>query len=167
MKKKYIYLICISTLVVVIDQLLKILIHTNYRLGESTAVIENFFNITYVRNSGAAFGFLHDSPPMFREIFFLSIPPIAMIFILSLFKTVKEDQRWQIWALSSIFGGAIGNYIDRLQYRYVIDFLDFHIQNKYSWPAFNVADMAIVGGVGVLMVLYFQESKMNKKANAN
>lgn len=164
MKKKYIYLICISSFVVILDQLLKIYVHTHFILGESYNVIENFFDITYVRNQGAAFGFLHDSHPVFREIFFLSIPPLAMIFILSLLRTVKEEYTLQIVALSSIFGGAIGNYIDRIKYRYVIDFLDFHIYGKYSWPAFNIADMAIVGGVGVLMFIYWKESRDAKKS---
>jgi signal peptidase II len=61
--------------------------------------------------------------------------------------------------LSLVFGGAIGNYIDRLRFRYVIDFLDFHIQKKYVWPAFNIADMAIVVGVGMLLYLELVRGK--------
>ena len=137
--------------------------HTQFQFGESLPVIENFFNLTYVRNFGAAFGFLADSHPDFREIFFLAMPPVALIIILSILRTTNDDDTLQIIALSGIFSGAIGNYIDRLRFRYVIDFLDFHLYNKYSWPAFNVADMAIVGGVGLLMFLMMKEKNQEKK----
>ncbi len=164
MKKKYIWLLLISGLTIAIDQIIKIYVHTHYHLGESITVVPNFFNLTYVRNFGAAFGFLAESHPTFREIFFLSMPPIALIIILLIFRGVKDSDTKQIIALSSIFGGAIGNYIDRLRFRYVIDFLDFHFFNKWSWPAFNIADMAIVGGVGLLLTLMFIEEKQKKAA---
>jgi signal peptidase II len=159
MKFKYVFLIAWSTFAVALDQLTKLFIHTRFQLGESITVIENFFNITYVRNPGAAFGFLAESHPDFREAFFLTIPPVAMLIILIILKGVSDKDRWQIFALSSIFGGAIGNYIDRLRFRFVIDFLDFHLYHKYNWPAFNVADCAIVVGVMILMVLMWLEKK--------
>lgn len=163
MKKKYLWLVAIAGFLVAFDQVVKLYIHTHYHLGESTAVIPNFFNLTYVRNFGAAFGFLAESHPSFRELFFLSMPPIALIIILGILRGVKDTDTKQIIALSSIFGGAIGNYIDRLRFRYVIDFLDFHIYGKWSWPAFNIADMAIVGGVGLLLVLMFMENKKKEQ----
>jgi signal peptidase II len=70
---------------------------------------------------------------------------------------VKENDLKQIIALSFIFSGALGNYIDRVQFRYVIDFLDFHY-GTHSWPAFNVSDMAIVGGVISLVFFMIRES---------
>ena len=159
MKKKYLYLMVIAGLFVAIDQLTKLYVHTQFRLGESVSVIPGFFNLTYVRNPGAAFGFLAASHPAFREIFFLSMPPVALIIILMILRGVKDDDTKQIIALSSIFGGAIGNYIDRLRFRYVIDFLDFHVQNNWSYPAFNIADSAIVCGVGMLLLFMFLEGK--------
>ena len=162
MKKKYVILAAFSGFLVALDQVLKLFIHTHYQLGESTPVINGFFNITYVRNYGAAFGFLADSHPAFREIFFLAMPPVALIIILLILRGVKDDDKWQIFALSSVFGGAVGNYIDRIRFRYVIDFLDFHFQEKYTWPAFNIADMAIVGGVMLLLTLMFFEEKAKK-----
>lgn len=161
MKKKYLYLMVVAGLLVALDQLTKLAVHTQFRLGESLTVIPNFFNLTYVRNFGAAFGFLADSHPSFREMFFLSMPPLAMILILLILRTVKDEDTRQILALSSIFGGAIGNYIDRLRFRYVIDFLDFHVGNRYSWPAFNVADSAIVCGVLFLLYQIFMESRQS------
>ena len=165
MKKKYLWLVAISGFLIAADQLVKLYIHTHFHLGESTIVIPNFFNLTYVRNFGAAFGFLAESHPSFRELFFLSMPPIALIIILAILRGVKDSDTKQIIALSSIFGGAIGNYIDRLRFRYVIDFLDFHLYNRWSWPAFNIADMAIVGGVGLLLTLMFLENKKKDKTS--
>lgn len=155
----------ITGLMVSADQLSKLYVHTQFRLGESISVISGFFNLTYVRNFGAAFGFLADSHPSFREIFFLAMPPIALLIILLILRGVDNKDTKQIIALSSIFGGAIGNYIDRLRFRYVIDFLDFHIGGKWSWPAFNIADAAIVGGVILLLILMFFERPETHKLN--
>ena len=162
-QKKFIFLLCISFFVIAVDQLTKTYVHTQMQLHESKVIIENLFNFTYVRNFGAAFGFLAQMPELFRDIFFLSMPPMACALIVYIMSTLKENQTAQVIALSSIFGGALGNYIDRLHYRYVIDFLDFHFKNNYTWPAFNVADMAIVGGVCLLVYMILTE----KNASTN
>lgn len=164
LSKKYLYLLLISGLIISLDQITKIYIHTQFQLSESIEVIPNFFNLTYVRNYGAAFGFLAQSHPEFREIFFLLMPPAALIFILMILRGVPDTDTKQVVALSLIFGGAIGNYIDRLRFRYVIDFLDFHISGKYSWPAFNIADSCIVVGVGILLLIMFLERKRSTAA---
>ncbi len=166
MKKKYVLLLAISGFLIAIDQLTKMYIHTHYQLGESTVVLPGFFNITYVRNFGAAFGFLAQSHATFREIFFLSMPPVALLVILLILRSVRDNDWWQIVALSSVFGGAIGNYIDRVRFRYVIDFLDFHYNDKYTWPAFNIADSAIVCGVGLLLFLMLTEKQEENKATS-
>lgn len=162
MKKKYLWLLTITGILIALDQITKLYIHTSFQLGESSVVIPHFFNLTYVRNPGAAFGFLAESHPAFREIFFLIMPPIALLVILLILRGVPDSDTKQIAALSMVFGGAIGNYIDRLRFRYVIDFLDFHLNNKYSWPAFNIADSAIVVGVCALMLFMFLEGKEGK-----
>lgn len=162
-QKKFIFLMCMSFFIIALDQMTKTYVHTQMQLHESKVIIENFFNFTYVRNFGAAFGFLAQMPELFRDIFFLSMPPMACALIIYILTTLKENQTAQVIALSSIFGGALGNYIDRLHYRYVVDFLDFHIKGKYTWPAFNIADMAIVGGVCLLVYMILTE----KNASAN
>lgn len=159
MKLKYLILAAIAGAIVTIDQATKMYVHTHFQLHESVEVIGGFFNLTYVRNYGAAFGFLADSHPSFREIFFLSMPPIALLIILAIFRSVAESDRWSIVSLSMVFGGAVGNYIDRIRFRYVIDFFDFHIQKSYTWPAFNIADSAIVVGVAVLLYLELMRPK--------
>lgn len=160
MNLKYLLLGSISAAVIALDQASKIYVHTHFQLHESIDVINGLFNLTYVRNTGAAFGFLANSPEVFRELFFLSMPPIAMVIILWILKGVQEKDRLNIMALSLVFGGAIGNYIDRVRFRYVIDFLDFHINKKWSWPAFNIADSAIVLGVMILLYLELTRAKV-------
>jgi len=155
--KKYIILLAIVAFVVSLDQATKTFIHTEFNLHEVSPVINGFFNITYIRNEGAAFGFLNTAS--FRHVFFLIVPIIAMLTILFMLHGVRNDDRIQILALSAIFGGALGNYIDRLKLGFVVDFLDFHWKDFYHFPSFNVADMAIVGGVGLLIIVIILETK--------
>lgn len=163
---KWLVLATLTGFLVAFDQLVKIYVHANFGLGESVPVIPDIFSITYVRNIGAAFGIFRDMSPVFRQIFFLSMPPVAMIIIIFMLKSVPNDDRWQVFALSLIFGGAIGNYIDRLRYGYVIDFLDFHWKEVWSYPAFNIADSAIVCGVGLLLIMMTIRDRAAKKAAA-
>jgi len=165
MKSKLIYLISISSLVIAFDQITKLLVHTRFQLHESIAVIPNYFNITYVRNFGAAFGILAQTPPAFREVFFLAMPPFACLLVLYIIWGLKETQTLQTIALSFVFGGAIGNYLDRVKYKYVVDFIDFHYHNKQTWPAFNIADVAIVGGVFALIYFIFIERKAEENSH--
>lgn len=164
MNKKYLIATVLSGVIVAMDQITKVMVLSSFRLGESYMVIENFFNLTFVKNYGAAFGFLAQSNPEFREVFFLAMPPVAMIVIGFLLKSVHESDKTQLLSLSAILGGAIGNYIDRLRFRYVVDFLDFHWYNQYSWPAFNIADSAIVMGVVVLMIQMFLQKPKTETA---
>ena len=153
LERKFLILAAVASFVVAFDQLTKLYIHSSWGLGESVPVIRDIFHITYVRNTGAAFGIFREVGNLFRTLFFLSMPPIAMIIIVMMLRGVENEDRWQVFSLSLIFGGAIGNYIDRLRFGYVIDFLDFHYKDSWSYPAFNIADSAIVGGVCLLLFL--------------
>lgn len=170
MSKKYLTFFWVILFLIVLDQAVKTYVHTQFSLGESVVVIKGFFNFTYVRNTGAAFGMLSDAPETFRKLFFLSIPVIAVFVIFMMLKTTPSDDRIQIYALSSIAGGALGNYVDRLKYGYVVDFLDFHFKHHYTYPAFNIADMAIVSGVfflGLLIIRDMRREKLAKSAESN
>lgn len=167
MNKKYLFLIIITCFVVALDQLTKMYITMNFRLHESFPVIQDIFHITYVRNTGAAFGIFRDANLMFRTIFFLSLPPIAMIVIFFLLKASPDKDILQNTALSMVFAGALGNYIDRLRFQYVIDFLDFHYKQAWSYPAFNVADISIVSGVMCLFYFMVQDELKNKKSKSS
>ena len=111
-----------------------------YRGGSTTVAM------TYVRNPGAAWGFLANTSASFRRPFFVVVSMLAMSFILYLFARLRGGQRFLAVALGLIHAGALGNFADRLQYGYVIDFIDLRF-GSLRWPTFNVADVAIVFGV--------------------
>lgn len=164
--KKYLILIALAGFIIALDQAAKIYVHANFQWSESIEVIPGYFNLTYVRNTGAAFGILSQSHETFRKIFFLTMPLIASLIIIFIIRGLGEKDTLQVFALSSIFGGAIGNYIDRVMHGFVVDYLDFHFQRIYVWPAFNVADIAIVIGVGILMLLMLLEWKNERNGKA-
>ncbi len=153
MKSKYIILLSLAGLIIAVDQITKLYIDHHFYLHESVSIIPNFFNLTYIRNTGAAFGLLAKAPESFRIPFFIMIPLIALTVIVLIFKKAKDTELLMVTALSLIMGGAIGNFIDRLRFNYVIDFLDLHWWERYHWPAFNVADSSIVVGV-IILILY-------------
>ena len=175
MKIKYLILAAFAGAIITADQATKMWIHTHLQEGDMVTVITNVFNLTHVHNVGAAFGFLAESHPEFRHIFFLAMPPMALLIILAILRGVRETDRWTIAALSCVFGGAIGNYIDRLRYGYVIDFLDFtivynatsHPPGRFVYPSFNVADIAIVCGVAALLFLEFTRGRMSTTTASN
>lgn len=127
-------------LVIGIDQLSKYVIWINLRPNESLPVIKSVFHITYVNNPGAAFGLLADKTP-----FFIAVTMVVVIIIFLSYRYLPPDWILMRLALALMLGGAIGNFIDRVRFGYVIDFLDFRI-----WPVFNLADMALVAGVIIL-----------------
>jgi signal peptidase II len=139
----------VAGLVILFDQLTKLYIDRTFALYESVTVVPNFFQITYLRNKGAAFGILADSP--LRVPFFIGASLVAIAVIFLYLRQVSRDQVVQQIALSLILGGALGNLVDRVRLGEVIDFLYFHWYQHY-WPAFNVADSAICVGVGLLLI---------------
>ncbi len=150
--KKYILLIIIASLVIVFDQWTKALIIESFRLGETLPVWRGFFNLTYVQNSGAAFGILANAPAAFRIPFFLIVPVIALGIIIFVFRKISDKRIDLVFALSMVLGGAVGNLIDRVMLGKVVDFIDFHWKYRYHFPAFNIADAAICVGVGILIL---------------
>lgn len=156
----------VFTVLLVLDQITKQLIVNRFQLGESVSVFPDFFNITYIRNTGAAFGILADTPDAFRIPFFFAIPLIALGIIVYTFKKLPPDDWRTSSALTMILSGAIGNLIDRVRFGYVVDFLDFHWKYESHYPAFNVADSAICVGVGLMLIDIFA-TKPNKDKNAS
>lgn len=138
----------IAAIILLIDQITKVTVTRLFTYGESLPVT-SFFNLVLAHNKGAAFSFLA-SESGWQRYFFTGIAIAAVIFIIYLLKR-HAGQKMFCWALALILGGAIGNLIDRVLYGYVIDFLDFYV-GKWHWPAFNVADMAIVGGAGLFIL---------------
>jgi signal peptidase II len=148
--KQRIRLILASGIVVLVDQTTKKIIMASLALHESIVVIDNFFNITHVLNPGGAFGFFATQSDMVRKLVFLVLSSGVALFILWFYSRVARTHVFLSWGLALIFGGAVGNLIDRFWYGHVVDFLDFYIGTAH-WPAFNVADSAISIGMAVLI----------------
>jgi signal peptidase II len=164
--KKALYFFISIFIIIILDQWTKLLVLAQFEYGESVAVIQEFFSLTYVRNTGAAFGFLATANPAFRVPFFLAIPIIAMVVLGFLYRDLPKDSRWRSLALGLVTGGAVGNLIDRVRLGYVVDFLDFHYKNVYYFPAFNIADSAICVGV-VILLLSTMEKTSTKEDSGN
>jgi signal peptidase II len=158
LKDKYVRLAIVLLTVVILDQWTKLLIVRHFALGESVSLIPSFFNLTYVRNTGAAFSLLHNAPDAFRVPFFILMPLVILSVVMYFFVKLPPSKFLAGLALSLIIGGAIGNLIDRVRLGYVVDFLHAHWKYVYTWPMFNVADSCIVVGVGIL----FLESLLSK-----
>jgi signal peptidase II len=146
--------ISIILFIIITDQLTKWWIVDNFTLYETQDVISGFFNLTYITNTGAAFGFLSGDYAAWRQIFFVTVSVVALSFMVYIYKQLKEQGRIFVIAICMIAGGAVGNLIDRLRFGSVIDFLDFHLKGHH-WPAFNVADSAITVGVGLFLIGHF------------
>ena len=120
-------------------------------------VVENFWHFKYARNPGAAWGFLADTGESFRKPFFTIISILALLFMIYVIIRIEPEQKILAFTIGLITGGALGNFIDRTRYGYVVDFIDWHYYGKH-WPTFNVADAAIC--VGVVIMFYFITFKM-------
>lgn len=147
----------IAAIIIVIDQISKWLIVKNMELGENITVIENFLYITSHRNRGAAWGILQGQMWFFYII--TAVVIIGMIYYIQ--KYTKENKVMGI-ALGLMLGGAIGNFIDRLFRKEVVDFINTYIFS-YDFPIFNVADSALCVGVALLFIQMLLEGKQEKE----
>jgi signal peptidase II len=150
----------ISLLFVVIDQVVKILVINKMALQQSITIINNFFNITYVRNTGAAWSILSGN-----VLLLIMISVLALVTIYYYLIKDKDLNKIDIVSYSMLIGGIIGNLIDRIVHGYVIDYLDFTIFN-YNFPIFNIADTLIVISIIIigisLIVGEYREQNRNK-----
>lgn len=135
--------------IVVADRVTKWIVMDVMQRGESFSVIPGLFSLTYVRNPGAAFGMLADSP--FRVPVLLVFAVAAVAGLTWLLIQAPVSHVWERAAAAAIIGGALGNLYDRFAYGWVVDFLDFYV-GRWHWPAFNVADSCITVGVAVLLL---------------
>jgi len=150
LKNKYIKLVTIGGIIILLDQVTKGLILRYLPFNKTIPVVKGFFNITHVLNPGGAFGLMANLSPIMRGIIFLFISSVAVGLIFYFYKKTPARHAWLSAAFALIFGGAIGNLIDRIRFGMVIDFLDFYVGNLH-WPAFNIADSAISIGIGIFL----------------
>jgi signal peptidase II len=135
-------------------------------------VIKDHLAFTFARNRGGAFGLLQDQPENIRRPFFLGISVLAIVFIVSLYRKLTPQQWALKWGLPLVLGGALGNLVNRIQYNFVVDFIDVRasavrwfnslLHGKDAgdhWPTFNVADIAIVAGVALMAIDMFTPRK--------
>ena len=148
MSKKYLFVFSAALLVALLDQLTKFIIRNNLKLGSTTPIINNIFHLTYVTNTGSAFGLFKNLNWFFMLFSILVI--IAIFYYLR--KKIDEKEKFLQLAVGLLLGGTIGNMTDRILYGAVIDFLDFRI-----WPVFNVADSAITISVVLLIILLWKK----------
>ena len=142
----------ISAIIVALDLFTKHLIQQAFQLGDFKTITP-YFDLVRAHNTGAAFSFLADAGG-WQKWFFTIVSVIAIVVLAYLIKKHVSNKLFCIGA-ALVLGGAIGNVYDRLTLGYVVDFLSFHVDRHY-WPAFNVADSAIVVGVGLLLLDSFK-----------
>ena len=144
---------CTSTIIIILDQLIKYLISTNLQLNHSIELINNFFALTYTQNIGAAWNILSGNRWLLIIIGIISLVGIYFYFIKD-----QKLKKIEIITCSILIGGIIGNLIDRIIYGYVIDYLNFNIFG-YHFPVFNLADICIVVSVFLMIIIELKGSE--------
>lgn len=137
-----------------LDQFTKFLVQSRMNFGSSIVVIKGLLDISYVTNDGAAFGLFRGWNPIFIMVTF-----IAIVFIFVYYRQFKDDL-WMRIALGFLLGGAVGNLIDRIRINQVIDFINFR-----WWPSFNVADISVCIGAGMLLIRIIRDEGKPKKTD--
>src|SRR5205809_1011211 len=138
--------IVLAAATLALDRWTKALIQKRFDLNESISVIDGFFNITYVRNTGVAFGIFDPLSLPAKSVLLSVFTAVAAVVVITYSVRSSLRNRLLQFALALVLGGALGNLYDRLAYGYVVDFLEFYVRT-YHWPSFNVADSAISIGV--------------------
>ena len=144
------YHLLIAGLVVALDRVTKRLIARDIPLHETKKIVGGFFYLTHAENTGAAFSLFADSPSHWKIAMLVMFSVVALVVVSSLLWRASHTMTSTGIGLALILGGALGNLWDRLLSGRVVDFLLFYI-GSYPWPAFNVADSAIVCGAGLLV----------------
>jgi len=164
-KKSRHFMLWPALLVIVLDQVSKWALMNFLRVYESVPVTP-FFNLVHVRNRGMAFGILNRADFDLGFFLLVSASLAAAVLLLVWFFKLREGETRIVPGLAMILGGALGNLMDRLRFREVVDFIDLHA-GSYHWPAFNVADSAItVGAFWVALCLLFEGRKKQEQEGA-
>lgn len=154
----------LSVLVIVLDQASKHYFETHFRLYQKVEVIPDYFAWTLAYNTGAAFSFLADHSGWQRWLFAAIAIGVSAVLVVWL-KRLKPSESWLAVALALVLGGALGNLYDRMVLGHVVDFILVHWQNRWYFPAFNIADSAITVGAVMLALDMFRSSKTREMAN--
>ncbi len=148
----------VSLTIIALDQISKFAVQQSLYVGQIIPIVPSFFNLTYVLNPGAAFGFLSGASAAIRNPFFIAISVVAVLFIIYYRSSHPRIGLLPSVGLACILGGAVGNLVDRLRLGMVVDFLDVYY-GSYHWPAFNLADSAITIGVTLMVFEILTEGR--------
>lgn len=150
--KKISWVWAVPLLIIILDQWSKQYVLNHLPLGSVQTVIPGFFDLVHYRNPGAAFGMLANLSEATRSWLFYVLALVAGIFLAYYWKSLKPQEKLSKIAVPLVYGGIIGNIIDRIRFGNVVDFLSFHWREFAAWPAFNVADSAITVAVVLLVI---------------
>lgn len=154
----------LSLLVFVLDQASKLWFDNTLNMYQQIVIIPDYFSWTLAYNTGAAFSFLADANG-WQRWFFAAIAVLVSGVLVVWLKRLKSDETWLALALALVLGGALGNLFDRVVYGHVIDFILLHWQNRWYFPAFNLADSAITLGAILLALDIFKSQKSGEPAH--
>jgi len=158
--RKYINLVVVVVVLVVIDQITKLLALHNIVPG-GVIPITSFFNFTLIFNTGGAFGFLSQSSEALRAAVFIAAVSLIIIVMIAFYVHYYRKSFWASLWITMIISGAVGNLIDRVRLQKVVDFLDLHAFG-YHWPAFNFADICVTLGI-IFFIIYVLFEGVSRK----
>ncbi len=150
--KRHSLFISVTIICFAVDQFTKHLAVSFLKGRRSISIIENFLDLTYVENTGAAFGLFSGIDSMLRIPLLTIIALLSLIFIVYIYMKLSGEERMTRLSLSFVLGGAIGNIWDRISHGYVVDFIDVHYYRIFTWPTFNFADITISVGAGLIVL---------------
>ena len=149
MKGKF---ILITLGVLVLDHLTKARISTSMNLFDAIEIIPGYLRISYVRNTGVAFGLFDGHPSPWKPYLLAAMAVVAVVVIVVYSWHMPPARVLLQSALAVTAGGILGNFLDRIMHGSVVDFIEFHIRDSFQWPTFNVADSAITIGIAMLLI---------------
>ncbi|MBF0298552.1 MAG: signal peptidase II [Oligoflexia bacterium] len=160
--RKILCLLILVVFIISLDQFTKHIVASNMFYGESITVIKGLFDITYVKNTGVAFGMGAQASDLYKKIMFIGLPIVACMWLLGLIWYSRKKSLRLSFAYSLILAGAIGNLIDRIRIGYVVDFFHFYFKSAH-FAVFNIADSCITIAAGILILDFIIEAKKSFK----
>jgi signal peptidase II len=142
----------ITLAVLILDHLTKFFVSTNMNLFNAIEIIPGYLRLSYVRNSGVAFGLFDGHTSPWKPYVLAAMAVVAVVIIVIYGRRVPMNRALLQSALAVTAGGILGNFIDRIIHGSVVDFIEFHIRDSFHWPTFNIADSAITIGIALLLV---------------
>lgn len=162
MRKRYYIL---TLLILAFDHLTKWWIRSEFDLHQSFDIIPHYLRIVRVHNTGVAFGLFAEFHSAWKPYLLALMAVIAVVVIVIYSARMPSERILLQLALAVTMGGILGNFIDRIAHGFVVDFIEFHIRDKFYWPTFNVADSAITVGIALLLIDTIKNPEEDSPAN--